>query len=413
MVIQSNHSWPPPVPERDPRHALLVRAAEALHADGTAAYRLEEAVARLSKALGVRARVFATPTSVQLALESPAGTTTELLRARGEDANLGRLAELDRILSAAERHELSPGEARWAIARLRNTRTIPGLTSALASAVVSATAAVFFGGSAVDVAISAAFGAALMLLARLTARVTEASRVHEPLAAFLTSLAAWCIAMRLPGVTPEVVTLSTLITLVPGLTVTTAVSELASGHFVSGTSRLAGAATLFMSLAFGVALGHAVAGLLGASSPLARGGALPSAAQTVALLLAPLAFAVLFRAARRDVPAIWVGGVLAFASARFAAAAIGPELGGFFGALVLGVVSNGYARWLDRPASILRLPGLLLLVPGSVGFRSLASFMAEDPLAGMSGIFGVALIAMGLVAGLFTANVLLRPRRSL
>lgn len=258
---------------------------------------------------------------------------------------------------------------------------------------VSATAAVFFGGSGADVAVSAAFGAALMLLARLTARVTDAARVHEPLAAFLTSFAAWCIATRLPGVTPEVITLSTLTTLVPGLMVTTAVSELASGHVVSGTSRLAGADALFLSLAFGVALGHTVAGLLGAT--------------------APLAFALLFRATRRDVPAIWLAGVLAIAAARVAAAAIGPELGGFFGALVLGVVSNGYARWLDGPASILRLPGLLLLAPGSLGFRSLASFLAEDPLAGMSGIFAVALIAMGLVAGLFTANVLLGPRRSL
>lgn len=391
----------------------MVEAAEALHADGTAAYGLEETIGRLARALGVRARVFATPTSVQLALESPLGTTTELVRARPADANLGRLAELDRVLSAAERRELSPQEARWALAASKGIDGAPDAKSALASAVVSATAAVFFGGSGLDVLLSALLGAALIVLARLTARLTDASRVHEPLAAFVTSLAAWSIATRIEGVTAEVVTLSTLITLVPGLTVTTAVSELASGHVVSGTSRLAGAATLFMSLAFGAALGHAVAQSLGATVPLEAAPALPSFAQTVAISIAPLAFAVLFRAARRDVPAIWLAGVVAFASTRLAAQAFGPELGGFFGALVLGILSNAYARWLRRPASILRLPGLLLLVPGSLGFRSVASFMAADPLAGMSGIFSVSLIAMGLVAGLFTANVLLGPRRTL
>lgn len=252
-----------------------------------------------------------------------------------------------------------------------------------------------------------------MLLARATARWSEASRVHEPLAAFLTSSVAWCVASGVAGVTPEVVLLSTLITLVPGLTVTTAVSELASGHVVSGTSRLAGAATLFLSLVFGAALGHAVAGLLGASSPLAGVTPLPASAYTLSIAVAPLAFAILFRAARRDVPAIWLAGVIAFVSSRAASLALGPELGGFFGALVLGLASNAHARFFDRPASILRLPGLLLLVPGSLGFRSLSSFLASDPLAGMSGIFAVGLIAMGLVAGWFTANVLLPAKRSL
>lgn len=412
MAMLSNPSWPPPLPASEPSHTLIAAVAEALHAHGTASYRLEEAVARLSRTLGVRARVFATPTSVQLALSSAAGTATELLRGTPQAPNLGELAKIDRIIAEVERGELG---AREAFFQLQSRKAEAAASRPLlfaASAVACGSAAVFFRGSLHDVVAAAALGAFVAALHWITAARTESSRVHEPLAAFLVSLFAWGIAAHSSRIQPEVIVLSALITLIPGLTVTTAVSELAAGHLVSGTSRLFGAATLFVSLAFGVALGHTVAAPFG--TPLkAQPATLAPTLEFVFILIAPLAFALLFRAGRRDLPWIWLAGLVAFASARLGAHALGPELGGFVGATVLGVLSNVYARVLDRPASLLLLPGLLLLVPGSIGFHSLSSFLAEDPIAGTAGIFRVALMAMALVAGMFTANLLASPRRSL
>ncbi|MEM9462562.1 MAG: threonine/serine exporter family protein [Myxococcota bacterium] len=79
----------------------------------------------------------------------------------------------------------------------------------------------------------------------------------------------------------------------------------------------------------------------------------------------------------------------------------------------VGVASNVFARCLRRPTTVLRLPGLLLLVPGSLGFRSVASLLDADAVAGTDGLFRVALVAVALAAGSFAADLLVPPRRSL
>jgi uncharacterized membrane protein YjjB (DUF3815 family) len=53
----------------------------------------------------------------------------------------------------------------------------------------------------------------------------------------------------------------------------------------------------------------------------------------------------------------------------------------------------------------------LLLVPGSIGFRSLSSLLDREVVTGMETAFTMVLIAAGLVAGLLLANVVTPIRR--
>jgi uncharacterized membrane protein YjjB (DUF3815 family) len=122
---------------------------------------------------------------------------------------------------------------------------------------------------------------------------------------------------------------------------------------------------------------------------------------------------VLFRVRRRDVPWVLLGGALAYLAARFGARSSGPEWGAFLGALTLGLFGNLYALGLRRPAQVLLVPGLLLLVPGSLGFHSVAAFLAEDPRAGVQEAFRMLAVGGALVGGLFLAQALVPARRSL
>jgi uncharacterized membrane protein YjjB (DUF3815 family) len=89
----------------------------------------------------------------------------------------------------------------------------------------------------------------------------------------------------------------------------------------------------------------------------------------------------------------------------------GSELGAFLGALVIGGASNLYARVTDRPALVPATPGLLLLVPGSLGYRSLTSFLDREPVAGAEWAFSTGLVAVSIAGGLLAASALLPPRR--
>ena len=79
----------------------------------------------------------------------------------------------------------------------------------------------------------------------------------------------------------------------------------------------------------------------------------------------------------------------------------------------LGAMANVYARYAQRPGAVIREPGILLLVPGSVGFRSVSFLMERDTTLSLdTGLLLVTLL-VSLVAGLMFGDLLISPRRSL
>jgi uncharacterized membrane protein YjjB (DUF3815 family) len=92
---------------------------------------------------------------------------------------------------------------------------------------------------------------------------------------------------------------------------------------------------------------------------------------------------------------------------------MGGQLGVLVGAVALGVLANAYARLLKRPAQVVSVPAVLLLVPGSLGLRGLASLFDRDTLTGVESVFATFVIATAIVAGLLIANAVVSPRRSL
>jgi len=78
----------------------------------------------------------------------------------------------------------------------------------------------------------------------------------------------------------------------------------------------------------------------------------------------------------------------------------------------VGSASNIFSRLLDRPSQVLVVPGILLLVPGSIGYRSLNAMMEREVVSGIETAFSMLVIAVSLVAGLLMSNAV-TPRRSL
>ena len=62
---------------------------------------------------------------------------------------------------------------------------------------------------------------------------------------------------------------------------------------------------------------------------------------------------------------------------------------------------------------LLLTPGILMLVPGSVGFLSVASMVESDITGALQTGFRMLLIATSLAAGVLIATVAVPPRRAL
>ena len=170
-----------------------------------------------------------------------------------------------------------------------------------------------------------------------------------------------------------------------------------------------GALTVLLSLGFGVAIGFKAAGAESVAIVAHEAASYPTWALLLALLAAGFAMLVAFRARLRDLPVIIGACLLATLAARWTGAEFGAEFSALGGAFAVGVAALLYERFARAPSQIALLPGILLLVPGSVGFRSVRALMDADTVAGLEGVFTMFIIAVGIVTGLLLASVLLPP----
>jgi uncharacterized membrane protein YjjP (DUF1212 family) len=393
---------------------FILRLGRALHAHGYPAHRLEEVLEKAAERLGLHAQFFSTPTSMMVGFGPQDDQQTFLLRVKPGEVNLGKLAELD---------DVTIGVLRGAYDSVEGTRMIDRILAepmeygpwmrTLAYALASAAASRFLGGGWREILLSAFIGWVIGMLARYFERSTDLGRVFEPVAAFAASALASLLGLLLGPLAVSHTMLAGLIVLMPGLTLTVAMIELSTQHLSSGTSRLNNAFITFLAIGFGVAVGSSAVNLIIGPVPTVRPDPLPAWTMLPAILVMPLAFTILLRAHKSD--AIWIvsAGVIAVGGSRLGDLLLGPQLGVFFGALLVGVFSSAYARWIDRPAVITQVPGILLLVPGSIGFRGLAAMLDEKVLSGIDTTFKMILTAVALVAGTLIASVIAPVRREI
>src|SRR6185436_10879835 len=273
---------------------------------------------------------------------------TILERVQPGEVNLERMSDLDELLGRLAEGKLEPREATAELRRFDGAAPRYGpLLTTLSFALASGAAAQFLGGGLREIAAATGVGLLTGVLAALAGRAIALGRLFEPLAALLASLVATVAAVMLPPLSVFLVTLAGLIVLVPGLTLTVSISELASRQLVSGSARLAGAVVLFFAIALGVAVGAQLgASLVGGQPPRVDAAPLGELWRWGALVAAGLSFTVLLRARPRDVMWVLLAGVLAIEGVRLGAQLLGPQLGVFVGALLVGIGANLYARLL-------------------------------------------------------------------
>ena len=410
------HTEHQPSARRTRNMNFTVGLGRALHRYGAPVDRIEATMAEVAARLGLRGQFFVEPTSIQVAFGRPGHQHAYLVRATPSgDVDLGRLDELDNLASKICRGDTTADDGAQRLAAILDAPPRYGrATLTAAFGLVSGAAARVLGGGQHEILIAGAVG---LLLGAAAIRLGSRPRIAPVLPAMLAAVAALAAtAAAAAGLTaaPWLVTLASLIVFIPGLMLTLAMREVATGHLSSGTARMTGAAATFLALGCGIAFAdHVARASLGVGAVGSSGLAsapLEAWTEPAAYAACAVGFVVLFGARRRDLPWLMLGCFAAFAGSAIGSLGLGARLVPFAGALAVGLAGNAFARLADRPAVIPMLPGLLLLVPGSLGLRSLSALLADDVVGGMGMAFSMAFAAAALVSGLLFANVLVSPR---
>ena len=402
------------------RIAFVCELAARLHAYGTTAQRLEAAVEALSRQLGLECEPWSNPTGLILSFSDPskplgASDTTRVIRLAPGENDLHKLSEADRIAEAVAGGRMSiaqghaalrgldrPTSRRWKIAQV----VVFGLSSAGVAGLWRLPWA--------DIATAGVIGLLIGGLSQLAGRDRRLAEASDALSGLLAGLVAILAARFLVPLNLNTVIIASLVVLLPGLTLTNAVNELTSQHLVSGTARFAGAMATILKLTVGSLIALTLADLVGIAPEVRAWRPQPDWVEWAALLLTAFAFTALFKTHRRDYPWVMSAAIAGYLISSIAGRAWGSQVGIFLSALTLTAAGNLFARKMNRPGALIRVPGIIMLVPGSTSLRGLMDLVQQTGSAtGESTLLLVIKVVMALIAGLLFGNLLVPARKNL
>ncbi|HEY9132711.1 MAG TPA: threonine/serine exporter family protein [Dyella sp.] len=399
--------------------------ARRLHQYGTSTPRLEMAITGVSQRFGLQADVWSSPTAIIMSFaeiskgEEALAQVTQVMRLSPGDVNLARLCEVDTIADRVTAGELDMREGFRLLRELGkpDTRKAQATVIATYGLAAASVVALLLRAAWTDLVVAGVIGTIIGLIMVSSATRPRLAVASEAISALVATTVAITVSAYVVPLALKSVILASLIVLVPGMALTTAVREISSQHLVAGMARMGGAISTLLKLTFGTVAATQLCAALGIQARDFAQAPLPVWTETVALIVGAFAWAIAFRAARRDWLTVMGAVIAGYLATRWGGQIAGSlpkaPFGVFLGGLLLSALANVYARFMHRPGAVVREPGIILLVPGSVGFRSVSYLLERDTELGMdTGLLLVTLL-VSLVAGLLFGDLLVSPRRSL
>ena len=338
-----------------------------------------------------------------------------MIRLAPGDTDLYKLCEADRIAEEVMAGRVGIAEGHAQLRALdrppsRRARAMQVFGFGLASAAVAGLLRLPW----LDIGTAGVIGLLIGLLELASQGRPHLQEANDAVSGFVAGLVAIAVASLVGPLNLNTVTIAALIVLLPGLSLTNAVNELTSRHLVSGTARFAGALTTILKITIGVAIAYKLTEFVGLQPQVRGSRPQTDVVEFAAMVAGAFAFAVLFRANRRDYWLVMLAAMTGYLVSRFGGQAFGGPSGVFLSALATTAAGNAYARWVKRPGAVIRVPGMIMLVPGSVALRGVINLVQQQDVgAGGDAAIAVINILMALIAGLLVGNLLVTARRIL
>ena len=396
---------------------FIIKLGEAAHGYGSTAERLEVFLSRLTTAFGCRGVFRSTPTEIVFAFQEDDDhpQRTHLATLPGSGLDLDKLARVGELVDAVVAGQVSIAEGT---ARLDEIKTVPHpwgtIANAASYAFCGAGFAILMSGGWWDVLFATLFSLVVFGMVVLAGRFGERTAEWLPLS---TAVVAGALTagtkILLPELNLVLVTLCSILILIPGYPVSVGIVELVSNHVVSGMANLMSGLVYLAKQFAGAWLGVGLVSLAWKIPQADAGAPVDPVWLWLAIPLLIVALCVAFQTALRDF--VWAALVCAgaYGGIVLGSALAGGNLGNLFGTIVAVVAANLWAGRTKRPTSIALLPAIVLLVSGSIGFRGLAAIAAGQVATGEQQLLQMFVVALTIAAGLLVGNTISRPKVTL
>ena len=406
-AINNTGNFQPRVAE-DPESFLLI-CAKALHESGLPAHRLERMLEIASLKMGLKADFFISPGSVFASFNVGSQIVTHLKKVGEASLHLEKIDRIESLLNDVSNSKIS---IESGIQQLENIQTSAtnynGWITTLFFGISTGSAACVFGGGILEIVCSFIIGIGINGLFSFVRVFPRIEKLIVFIAAFYAFVIASVFNSLFIGFNKEVATICGLILLIPGFSFTVAITEMVNNHLISGLSKFTHSFVIFVMLALGIGVADKVMHVMLITTPKISAFILPSWSIAIALIGVPVGFIVLLKAKRSD--ALWISFAcwMSYIMFSFTSSFVDAPIAVFLSSVLLGFASNLFAKIKKRNSAIMLFPGMILLVPGSLGFFSISNLLQSNIVEGIEIALKMLTTSMALVMGIIVSDVLLK-----
>jgi len=393
---------------------FVIRLGILAHGYGPQARRLESYLTRTTEALGYKGVFTSTPTSLSFTFmkkDDELWQRQHRVSMKGTGFDLAKLAKVGELVNAVEEDRISIARATEILDEIDAMPPPCGnYLVAFGYALCGAGFAGFLQGSWGDIVLSAVLSVLVFFLVTLAKQSSGKLADWTPLmCAFVTGVLSAIACFLVPGTQVYLVTLSAIIYLIPGFSISVGVIELTTKHIVSGLANLVNGLICLALLFAGAWMGVTLIGLL-LPAQAATVGSIGSGWVWIFAMLLAAGLCIAFQTPPRDL--VWA--LLCCATACIGIVLgvhiQGSDLGNFLGTAMAMVFANVWSDRTNRPTSNVILPAFVFMVSGSIGFRGLVALSAGSTALGFAEFMHMFVVAITLAIGLVVGNLIYKPK---
>ncbi|KAJ2578161.1 pheromone-regulated protein prm10 [Coemansia sp. RSA 1836] len=410
------------------RQNYLLVVSRALMGFGAPLHRLEANLVAIALNLDVAATFAALPGIILITFGDEDTRTSETYVVRMTPGyDMHRLERTNRTIRRVLKGRISVGKGVKEVERILATPPLYPWWAMIMDYVVCSffICPLFWSGSWRDASVSAMLGLIVGLLQLTAGRFANYANLFEVSSAFIVSFIA---ALLQDHVCFGTVSFSGIAMLLPGLALTTSIIEMASRNMITGTVRFIFAMCRCFMLGYGISVGSTLGTrVLGRStsvdlladqmnSTTGLGNCNDGVNKYWWFLFLPvlsLSFNMSISAHWRQWPIMLISGCLAYTVSYFSAlsealAPLAPAIAAF----AMGLFANGMATFSNHRSAIEPiLGGVQLLVPGSLGLRTVLAFITSSGNSSGNFLYDMFSTSLSIAVGLFLSGMVVFPHR--
>ena len=384
---------------------------------GAEVYRVEDTIARICRAYGMkRVDVFTITSSIVVTVvTSEDEIFTQTRRIAGYETHLDRLSDLNALSRSICARQIGPAEVRDRIAMIMDKPTYSAGMQYLIYCLVSGMFTLFFGGSPMDSVASVLTGAFLCMVVR-TFQGKIANRLLSVLcASVLTGFAAVAVVRLGIGEDVSLIVIGNIMLLIPGIAMTNSIRDMLGGDTMSGILRLCESLLLAIAIASGMAM------VLYWYSPTvqimehqgflawyySRFGQI--IVQLFSSFFGSLGYAMLFHIHGKRMWQAALGGMLTWGVYLLTGLFTHSV---FWGYTIASAFGTCYGEWMARkektPATLYLVPAVVMMIPGGSLYNTMYCVMKGDVSGFVSTGLNTITMAAAISIGILIASSLIR-----